>query len=266
MNYEKIANKICARLREYARGAKREVGIVGLSGGVDSAVTAALAARAFGAKNVIGVIMPTKITKKEDVEDARGMARALGIRVVEIDIEDIVSLMEKKLRNLRAHARGVSDVGAGAVAREKARAGVRGMSEVDVGNLAARVRMAILYNIAAREKGLVIGTGDKSEISIGYFTKYGDGGADIFPIGALYKTEVRKLARALGIPERIAQKPASPGLWRKQTAERELGACYEVIDEVLRARGARHWGIGKKILRRALETEHKRRMPEIVKV
>ncbi len=244
MDYEKIANKISTRLREYARGAKREVGVIGLSGGVDSALTTALAARALGAKNVIGVIMPTKITKKNDIEDARALGRSLGIKVVEIDIDDIVALMEKKLCAIR----------------------VCKMNEVDVGNLAARVRMAILYNIAARENGLVIGTGDKSEISIGYFTKYGDGGVDILPIGGLYKTEVREMARALGIPERIANKPASPGLWRKQTAERELGACYEVIDEVLRTRGGRHWDKGKKILRRVLETEHKRRMPEIIKV
>ncbi|MEW6329627.1 MAG: NAD+ synthase [Candidatus Micrarchaeota archaeon] len=243
MDYEKIADKICARLREYARGAKREVGVVGLSGGVDSAVTAALTARAFGAKNVIGVIMPTKITKKEDADDARALGRKLGIRVIEIDIEDVISLLEKKLCAVR----------------------VCRMNDVDIGNLAARVRMAILYNIARREKGLVIGTGDKSEISIGYFTKYGDGGVDILPIGDLYKTEVRGMARALKIQERIVCKPASPGLWRKQTAERELGACYEIIDEVLRTRGARHWGVGKKILRRAVGTEHKRKMPEVIK-
>lgn len=263
MDYEKVADKISARLREYARGAKREVGVVGLSGGVDSAVTVALARRALGAKNVIGVIMPTRITNKNDIWDTRALGRTLGIKVVEIDIEDVVSLMEKKLRNLRATDLRVSENGP--LPRGK-NWSVRAMNEVDVGNLAARVRMAILYNIARRENGLVVGTGDKSEISIGYFTKYGDGGVDIFPIGGLYKTEVRGMARALGIPERIVQKPASPGLWKKQTAERELGACYEIIDEILRTRGARHWGIGKKILRRALETEHKRRMPEVVKI
>jgi NAD+ synthase len=102
-------------------------------------------------------------------------------------------------------------------------------------NLSARVRMAMLYSLARDRKGLVVGTGDKSEFLLGYFTKYGDGGADLFPTGGIYKTDVRLLASHLGIPGEIISKPSSPALWAGHTAEGELGFSYETADGILRA-------------------------------
>jgi NAD+ synthase len=105
--------------------------------------------------------------------------------------------------------------------------------KLELGNIKARTRMTILYYYANKENKLVAGTGDKSEILTGYFTKYGDGGVDFLPIGDLYKTHVRDLSREMGVPEKIVSKPSSPGLWKGQTAEGELGIEYETLDRIL---------------------------------
>ena len=127
--------------------------------------------------------------------------------------------------------------------------------------------MSILYSIAQKENGLVVGTGDKSEFMLGYFTKHGDGGADLFPIGGLYKTEVRELAAYLGVPEGIISKPSSPALWAGQTAEKELGFTYEIADAILagiekkQSRTSLSKKFGKKavdaIFRRMAQNRHK---------
>ena len=206
MEPKKAEEKIESFLVDYFWKAGKKKAVVGLSGGLDSAVTLALCVRALGRKNTLAVLLPSSSTPKRDVADARRLARQLGARAISISISPI-------LRSF----------------------GPLASSRLSRANLSARVRMGILYAIAGRENGLVVGTGDKSECLLGYFTKYGDGGADLFPLGGLYKTEVKRLASHLGIPQQIISKPASPALWKGQTAEGELGFSYEIADKVLAA-------------------------------
>ena len=170
-------------------------------------MVAYLSKRALGASNVLGLIMPSITTSSEDVEHAQVIAEILGI---EYEIIHIDSLIEP-FHDLCSHE-----------SNELARA-----------NLKARIRMMILYYHSNSLNRLVAGTGNLSELLVGYFTKYGDGGVDILPIGDLYKTHVREVARELGVPEEIIDKPPTAGLWPGQTDEEELGMEYTVLDEIL---------------------------------
>ncbi len=249
LDYERVARAIEGFIREYVESAGVKGVVVGLSGGVDSTVTAYLTVRALGAERVLGLVMPdSDVTPREDVEDAVMVARSLGIRYKVIDIKPVVSAY-------------VTSAGVEPDRKSK-------------GNLRARIRMSLLYLHANMEGLLVAGTGDRSEILLGYFTKYGDGGVDFLPIGCLYKTQVRALARHLGVPERIASKPSSPRLWPGQLAEDELGLKYEEADLILYAlfdlkmgpeEAAEATGLGMDKVRRVLElyesSRHKRAMP-----
>jgi len=182
--------------------------VVGLSGGIDSATSSALAVEALGAENVHGLVMPSEVSEDENMSDAERHARDFGIEYDVIEIQPVVdSFLE----------------GYGAESKEA------------VGNLAARVRMCYNYLVANEQSLLVLGTGNRSEILVGYYTKYGDGGVDILPIGGLYKTEVREVARELGVDEDIVQKPPTAGLWEGQTDEDELGVTYGVVDDFFAA-------------------------------
>jgi NAD+ synthase len=229
-----IENKIEDFIADKVRGAGAKGVILGLSGGIDSAVVAALSARAIGAKNVLALIMPSPVNKKSDVDDAKALASELGIRIEIIPIKDIMKSFSASLKP-----------------DSKAE-----------GNLMARVRMSLLYYNANHLNYLVVGTGNKSELSVGYFTKYGDGGCDMLPIGDLLKTEVYELARSLKIPEKIINKAPSAGLWAGQTDEAELGVTYEELDSVLSGKK----GIYFKIQRMVNSAEHKRRAPEVCKI
>ncbi|MEM3026845.1 MAG: NAD(+) synthase, partial [Thermoproteota archaeon] len=196
-------------------------------------------------------LLPSSVTPSEDMEDAMSIVEKLEIpdgnwRVISID--EIVEAFERKLGQ---------------------------MSRVGRGNIMARIRMTILYHEAAANNGLVIGSGDKSEYLSGYFTKHGDGGADVLPLVGLYKTHVRQLAEYLKIPERIWVKPPSPALWPGQTAEEELGVDYATLDTVLYLRFDKKLseeainrvsGIPLETVERILErvrlTKHKRRLPK----
>jgi NAD+ synthase len=178
--------------------------VIGMSGGVDSSVVCTLCARSLGSKRVLGVLMPSSSTPKVDMLDAKKLARSLGIRTVEAPIRGVVQSI-------------LSTTG---------RAGGR----LPRANLQARARMTILYYYANAMNRLVAGTGDRSEILIGFFTKWGDGGVDLLPIGHLYKTQVRALANHLGLPERLISKPASPQLWKGQKAIDEIPADYGRLD------------------------------------
>ncbi|MEM3555797.1 MAG: NAD+ synthase [Candidatus Micrarchaeia archaeon] len=206
MQIKKILKFIKRKVKEAgARGV-----VVGLSGGVDSAVVTALCKTALGRKKVTALIIPESETPQEDVADAVEFAKKIGVRYYIVDFSNVYKEFGKVIP----------------IFDEKAL--------IPNGNLKARIRMCILYYFANRKKLLVAGTGNRSELLMGYFTRYGDGGVDFLPIGRLYKTDVAKLARKLGIPNKIIEKKPSPGLWRGQTAEGELGIPYVKLDEVLK--------------------------------
>ncbi|HTP56399.1 MAG TPA: NAD+ synthase [Thermoplasmata archaeon] len=239
-------------LRAHALGDGRDGVVVGLSGGIDSAVTARLARDALGPAHVLGVMMPDAAFPSALLAETADYARTLGIEVRTVPIDPIE----------RAFAQAVPG----------------GTDVVSVGNTKARIRMVIAYSIARQHRRLVAGTGNKSELLLGYFTKYGDGGVDLLPIGDLYKTEVRALAAELGLPEAIRSRPPTAGLWEGQTDEAELGAPYEVVDRVLKgleelrseAEIVAATGIDparvRDIARRLADSRHKRRPPPIPKV
>jgi NAD+ synthase len=205
------AGKTIDKIEKFIERKVNEAGssgiVLGLSGGIDSTVVAYLSQKILGASKVLGLIMPSETTSSEDVEHAQIIAEILGI---EYEIIHIDSLIEP-FHNLCSHE-----------SNELARA-----------NLKARIRMMILYYHSNSLNRLVGGTGNLSELLVGYFTKYGDGGVDILPIGDLYKTHVREVARALEVPQEIIDKAPTAGLWPGQTDEEELGMKYEVLDEIL---------------------------------
>jgi NAD+ synthase len=181
--------------------------VVGLSGGLDSSVAASLAVKALGAKCVFALVLPElNITPKQDIFDAQQLAKSLRIKykIIEIGVTKR-RLLTKMPKNKLAQ-----------------------------GNFSSRLRMCLIYYYAGIMHRLVLGTSDKSELMLGYYTKHGDGAADIFPIADLYKTEVRELAKYLQIPSAVLEKKSSPRLWKGQTAEDEIGLYYEEIDEILR--------------------------------
>jgi NAD+ synthase len=181
--------------------------VIGMSGGVDSSVAACLAVNALGAEKVYGLILPdSSVTPQNDTTDAEKLAKKLKIKHKVIEVGKVKNQL---LRNFPKN--------------KLARA-----------NFLVRLRMSILYYYAAVMNRLVLGTGDKSELRLGYFTKYGDGAVDLMPIGDLYKTEVRELAEFLHIPLKITTKKSSARLWRGQTTEGEIGLAYEQIDSILK--------------------------------
>ena len=181
--------------------------VVGLSGGIDSSVSAYLAVESVGVDNVLGVHMYSSTTPKEDKDHARLMAKLLDIEYVEISIDSIVD--------------------------EILNTTTKSDSKLANGNLKARIRMSLLYYYANINNYLVIGTGNRSELLIGYFTKYGDGGCDLEPIGNILKTQLRVLSKSWGIPDDIITKPPRAGLWPGQNDEDEIGLSYETLDLLL---------------------------------
>ena len=179
--------------------------VLGVSGGLDSACVATLSVNALGKDNVKGILMPDG---DHDMKDAFDVVKKLDI---EYNVKPIGPVLNGYAEML----------------------GMENEDRVALANIKARTRMTTLYYHANKEKRIVAGTGDRSEILVGYFTKYGDGGVDILPIGNLYKTQVRNLSREIGVPEKIIQKPSSPDLWKGQTAEGELGMSYEELDKIL---------------------------------
>jgi len=210
VDYETEVNKIFGFIRKMVE-AKASGVVIGLSGGVDSTLAATLCVRALGKERVLGLLMPTAFTPEQDVKDAQELARWLGIRTEFINIDKISGAFFRELRcNLKDPKQ-----------------------RIPMANVRARIRMVLLYYYANLHNYLVVGTGDRSEALIGYFTKYGDGGADFLPIRHLYKTQIRELAKHLGIPERMAQKPSSPQLYPGHRATDEIPIGYEELDPIL---------------------------------
>ena len=204
-DYSKITESIEDFLLEKIEKTNSKGVILGLSGGIDSAVLAYICKRKLKEKT-LAIIMPdTEITPKSETEDALKMISLTGIDYKLVDINPIVKEYSMYLEP----------------------------DEKSKGNLRARVRTNILYYYANLKKYLVLGSSDKSEYNIGYFTKHGDGASDITPIISLYKLQVREIAKYLQVPENVISKKSSPHLWKDHEAENELGITYEEIDSIL---------------------------------
>lgn len=180
--------------------------VVGLSGGLDSALSCFLAAEALGAQNVLAVRMPYRTSSQDSVDDAQRVIDATGVQSATIEITPMVEPLLERFPEMTSLRRG---------------------------NIMARMRMIVLYDQSAAFGGLVVGTGNKTEILLGYTTLYGDSACGLNPLGDLYKTQVRQLAAAMGVPESVRVKPPTADLWAGQTDEGELGFTYAEVDQLL---------------------------------
>lgn len=185
--------------------------IVGLSGGIDSSLATYISAQGISKDKILGLIMPSDTTPLEDVEDALEVVNNLEIENKIIKIDKFI----KKFNDLDKQLTSPNKL------------------KLAKANLKARIRMLILYYHANSMDRMVLGTGNKSELLVGYFTKYGDGGVDLLPLADLYKTDVNKIALYLNLPENIINKPPSAGLWQGQTDEKEMGITYQLLDKIL---------------------------------
>lgn len=205
LSYEVVTGKIVDFIKRKIKESKAKGVVIGISGGIDSATTAFLAVKALGKDKVLGIIMP--YYQNKHTEDAIYVCKALGIDYKIINIKNIVDEFERAI--------------------------TLNIDQLTKGNFMVRSRMVILYGFANALNYLVLGTSNKTEYLVGYFTKWGDGASDIAPLLSLYKTEVRKLAKFLGVPEKIILKTPTAGLWEGQTDEKELGIEYDLLDKIL---------------------------------
>jgi NAD+ synthase len=196
--------------------ADADVAVIALSGGIDSTLTSHLTVEALGTGNVYGLVLPSTVNREENMSDAERVASEL--LDIEYDVIEIDPLVEAFLE---------ANPNTGPDAKDEP------ALQTTVGNLRARIRAVLGYMEANRRNGFVVGTGNRSEAAVGYFTKYGDGAVDCHPIANLYKGQVRQLARHLGVPDDLAGKTASAELWVDQTDEAELGMEYDTLDSIL---------------------------------
>jgi NAD+ synthase len=225
------------QLIRYAFWSSESSGIViGMSGGIDSSVAATFCCRAIGGNRVLGLILPSIVTREEDITDAEELCRTLGMEYRTFGVDPLLAGF----------------------------ATIPGYEESPYlrGNLMARIRMTVLYYFANRDNRIVCGTSNRTEYMIGYCTKFGDNAADIQPIIHLYKTDVYRIAEELRIPDSIRNKIPSAGLWEGQSDEQEIGLSYPIIDEALRTLEINGWksrnSEEEKVLQMVRKSEHKR--------
>jgi NAD+ synthase len=246
------SDRIVSWLRERAADAGARGFVFGLSGGIDSAVVARLCQLAAPSR-VLGVLLPC-YSNSQDEEDARLLATTFHIPTARVDLgetfDSLTESLHHAIKGLPSHV-PVVDI----------------KQQVPEANVKPRLRMTALYFIANSLNYLVAGTGNRSEITLGYYTKYGDGGVDLLPIGQLLKSEVRALARELGVPAPIIEKPPTAGLWVGQTDEAEMGFSYETLEKYL-AEGAPAVGaaVAQRIEQLRAASNHKRQMPAIAEI
>jgi NAD+ synthase len=244
----------------FIRGQLRQAGferaLIGLSGGIDSAVVAFLVAEAIGPERLLCVLMPYRTSSSESLDDARSVVEQLGCASRVVDISPMVDgYFEQALGPEGAEA-----------------------STLRRGNFMARARMAVLYDLSADWRGLVAGTGNKTEVLIGYTTHFGDDACAFDPVGDLYKSQLRQVAVELGVPERIIAKPPTADLWPGQTDEAEVGFSYAEMDRLLywmvdRRRSPQELaqrgfdpGFVERVSRMVAVNEFKRQVPPIAKL
>jgi len=236
---EQLANKLTDWIKERVLEAKKTGTIIGLSGGIDSAVVAVLCKRAFP-DTTLAAIMPC-YSNKMDVVHAYKLAQKFDISTELIELEPAYDSLIKILPQDDDYHTN---------------------DKLAQANIKPRLRMISLYYLAAQLDYLVVGTGNRSEIAIGYSTKYGDGGVDILPLGNLVKRQVKELAEHLEIPRDIIDKPPSAGLWEGQTDEGEMGLTYNELDRYLTT-GEADYTVKRRIEAMAAGSAHKRAMPQL---
>jgi len=239
MNAEELADRLVSWIRDTVLAAGCKGVVVGMSGGLDSSVAAVLCYRAFP-QSMLGVIMPC-YSSREDEEHAQAVASKFSIPTRTVSLDTVFDTLLKALPSGRVKP---------------------GIKRLAKANLKARLRMLTLYYFANQLSYMVVGASNKSELSVGYFTKYGDGGVDILPLGGLVKGQVRELAVFLGIPQEIIDKPPSAGLWQGQTDEGELGLSYQELDRYL-VTGEAANEVKRKIEAMMAASDHKRLPPSV---
>lgn len=221
-----LADRISAWLKDRIDEAGADRFIFGLSGGIDSAVVCGLCARAVGPERVLAIIMPSSSIAQDAIE-AQKVADAFGIRTTTIDLTAVAEAVFAAMPS-EEHLYGD-------ILDESVPEGSEARLQLARANVRPRSRMITNYYLANLSRGIVVGTGNKTEYMIGYSTKHGDAGVDLSPILDLYKFEVRAVARAIGVPESVINRPPSAGLWEGQTDEDEIGVTYNDLDRTLMA-------------------------------
>lgn len=248
LDYDLTISTIQEWINDYCKSANADGIVVGISGGIDSAVTSTLCTNALGKDRVIGLGLPC-LSNPKDLTDSKLLASQLGIKFVVFDLSSVYEEFMKKTINIIKS------------------------NNLATANLKARLRMVTGYFMAQSEGNYLIGgTGNRTELAIGYFTKFGDGAVDFEPIGGLYKCEVRNIAKRLNIPEEIINKPPSAGLWEGQTDEGEIGMTYDIMDEII-YRIDHHLSLNdlnksdiEKVKVRIKKSKHKNNLPPVFKV
>jgi NAD+ synthase len=246
MDSKKAFEKIVKGTKDYFKKAGCKKAVFGLSGGIDSALAAYVLEKALGPENVFALFLPYDVNdSRQDLRDALKVAAQAQIGFCVFPIKKICDDFNETAWM---------------------------PSKLAKANLRARARMAVLYSFANSQNALVVGTSNRTELLLGYSTKYGDSACDIMPLASLYKGEIRELAKWLGVPEEIIRKKPTAGLWRGQTDEGEIGVKYEVIDCILQGYFDKKENLkalekkfGKtpvsKVLSRAEKNKHKGKLP-----